>query len=117
MLRKDSIIMKELNFTDISRRLKEIRLSKGLTQEYVANIADVNTSHISNIENNRVKVSLSTLVQMCNALGVTVDYILANDYDDTSSALDQEILKELKNCTPAKKEQILKIIHILNETD
>ena len=47
MLRKDSIIMKELNFTDISRRLKEIRLSKGLTQEYVANIADVNTSHIS----------------------------------------------------------------------
>ena len=92
-------------------------LSKGLTQEYVANIADVNTSHISNIENNRVKVSLSTLVQMCNALGVTVDYILANDYDDTSSVLDQEILKELKNCTPAKKEQILKIIHILNETD
>lgn len=117
MLRKDSIIMKELNFTDISRRLKEIRLSKGLTQEYVANIADVNTSHISNIENNRVKVSLSTLVQMCNALEVTVDYILANDYDDTSSVLDQEILKELKNCTPAKKEQILKIIHILNETD
>ena len=58
MLRKDSIIMKELNFTDISHRLKEIRLSKGLTQEYVANIADVNTSHISNIENNRVKVSL-----------------------------------------------------------
>jgi len=54
---------------------------------------------------------------MCNALGVTVDYILANDYDDTSSALDQEILKELKNCTPEKKEQILKIIHILNETD
>ena len=76
MLRKDSIIMKELNFTDISRRLKEIRLSKGLTQEYVANIADVNTSHISNIENNRVKVSLSTLVQMCNALGVTVDIFL-----------------------------------------
>ena len=54
---------------------------------------------------------------MCNALDVTVDYILANDYDDTSSVLDQEILKELKNCTPAKKEQILKIIHILNETD
>ena len=117
MLRKDSIIMKELNFTDISRRLKEIRLSKGLTQEYVANIADVNTSHISNIENNRVKVSLSTLVQMCNALCVTLDYILSNYYDDTSSVLDQEILKELKNCTPAKKEQILKIIHILNETD
>ena len=46
MLRKDSIIMKELNFTDISRRLKEIRLSKGLTQEYVANIAEIGRAHV-----------------------------------------------------------------------
>ena len=47
MLRKDSIIMKELNFTDISRRLKEIRLSKGLTQEYVANIAERNPEAVA----------------------------------------------------------------------
>ena len=40
--------MKEINFTRIGTKIREIRLSKGLTQEYVANIADVNTSHISN---------------------------------------------------------------------
>ena len=70
--------MKEINFTRIGAKIREIRLSKGLTQEYVANVADVNTSHISNIENNRVKVSLSTLVQICNAMNTTVDYILSN---------------------------------------
>ena len=69
--------MDTLNFEQIGEKLKKIRLSKNLTQEYIANAADVNTSHISNIENNRVKVSLSVLVQICNALDTTVDYILS----------------------------------------
>lgn len=105
--------MKELNFEQISKRLKEIRIAKGITQEYIAHVADVNTSHISNIENNRVKVSLSTLVQICNALNITVDYALADQYHDASSVIDKEILKELQDCNTNTKEHILKIIQIL----
>lgn len=105
--------MKPLNFSQIGKRLKEIRISKGLTQEYVANMADVNTSHISNIENNRTKISLTTLVQICNALGVTIDYVLRDEYSDTSSVLEQSILKELQNCDDDMKERILQIIRIL----
>ena len=56
--------MENLNFEQIEDKIRKIQLSKSLTQEY-----------ISNIENNRVKVSLSTLVQMCNALDTTVDYV------------------------------------------
>ena len=76
--------MKELDFPRIAKKLKEIRISKNMTQEYVASVADVNVSHISNIENNRVKVSLSTLVQMCNALDVTLDFILSDEYNEIS---------------------------------
>jgi transcriptional regulator with XRE-family HTH domain len=72
----------------------------------------VNVSHISNIENNRVKVSLTALVAICNALHVTVDYILDSEYI-ASSALDQEILKELDGTSNERKEQILQIIKIL----
>ena len=105
--------MKDLDFEIIGKKIKEIRLDKKLTQEYVAETADVNTSHISNIENNRVKVSLSTLVQICNALDVTVDYILSDEYTHPDSALEQEVLKELRLCSPENKEKILKIIKIL----
>ncbi len=42
--------MANLNFERIGEKLRIIRLSKNLTQEYIANVADVNTSHISNIE-------------------------------------------------------------------
>lgn len=105
--------MDNLNFERIGKKLKTIRLSKNLTQEYIANAADVNTSHISNIENNRVKVSLSTLVQICNALNVTVDYILSEEYKEPSTAIEQEILHELKLCSDDTKEQVLKIVKAL----
>ena len=105
--------MKEINFEVISKKLKETRISKGLTQEYIANMADVNTSHISNIENNRVKISLPTLVHVCNTLNVTVDYILADEYNDPSSVLEQEILHELHSCTLETQKQILKIVKAL----
>lgn len=105
--------MKEIDFREIGRKLKETRTSKGLTQEYIANMADVNTSHISNIENNRVKVSLPTLIHICNALNVTVDYILSEEYTDTASVLDEEILRHLRSCPVKTKKQIIQIIQIL----
>lgn len=105
--------MQELDFEIIGKRLREIRLSKGFTQEYVANKVDVNTSHISNIENNRVKVSLSALVNICNALETTVDYVLNNQYTDSDSVLNQNILNELQKCDEDMKVRILKIIQVL----
>ena len=105
--------MKELDFAKIGKKIKEVRISRRLTQEYVANATDVNTSHISNIENNRVKVSLSTLVQICNALDTTVDYILADEYNQPSTVIEHEIFKEVQSCTPETQEQILKIIKAL----
>ena len=110
---KGSDSMKELNFEKIGKKIKETRISRHLTQEYVANATDVNTSHISNIENNRVKVSLSTLVQICNALDTTVDYILADEYNQPSTVIEHEILKEVQQCsleTQKKKKKIIKAI-------
>ena len=107
--------MKDLNFEYIAKRIRDTRISKGITQEYVANYADVNVSHISNIENNRVKISLTTLVNVCNALEVTVDYILNAEYVNASTPLEQSILVALQKCDNPTKERILKIINILQE--
>ena len=105
--------MKNINFELIGKKLKELRISKNLTQEYIANMADVNVSHISNIENNRVKISLPTLVHVCNALGTTVDYILADEYITPSNVIEQEILKELHSCSSETQRQILKNVRAL----
>ena len=100
--------MKDIDFELIAKKLKEIRLSKGLTQEYVASAADVNTTHICNIENNRVKISLSTLIHVCNALDVTLDYVLSSEYANSTDS--HEIIKELRTFSSEDKNRILRII-------
>ena len=74
---------------------------------------DCNTSHISNIENNHTKVSLNVLLSIANALNTSIDYLLTEQYENTSFALDNEIQRMLKTCDNEKKEKILKIIQIL----
>lgn len=105
--------MKELDFALIGQRIREIRISKQLTQEYLANKTDVNVSHISNIETNKVKVSLTLLVGLCNAMDVTVDYVLENEYHNPDSVTEKELLNTVKNLDNSKKEQLLRIAKAL----
>ena len=97
----------------IGQRIKEVRSSKKLTQEYLAEKTGVNVSHISNIETNKVKVSLTLLVGICNALDVTLDYLLANEYHTPASATERELLNTIKNMDNAKLETLLKIAKVL----
>ena len=105
--------MKELDFDLIGQRIKEVRMDKHLTQEYLANITGVNTSHISNIETSKVKVSLTLLVQICNALGVTVDYLLENEYHNPTSVIEKELLNTIKDMKKEKQETLLRIAKVL----
>ena len=105
--------MKELDFAFIGQRIKEIRTEKHLTQEYLANVTGVNISHISNIETNKVKISLTLLVNICNALNVTLDYLLENEYHTATSVTEKELFNTIKNMDSVKLETLLRIAKVL----
>ena len=105
--------MKELDFAFIGKRIREIRVSKHLTQEYLAEQTGVNVSHISNIEHNKVKVSLTLLVGICNVLDVSVDYLLANEYNDSSSAIALELCSRIRTLPQEKQEMLLRIAGVI----
>lgn len=105
--------MEELDFNFIGQRIREVRNDKHLTQEYVANATGVNVSHISNIETNKVKVSLTLLVQICNALDVTIDYLLENEYHNPTSVVEKELLNTIKGMKKEKQETLLRIAKVL----
>ena len=89
MKQKDEVAkMKEINYKAISNKIRRKRVSMGLTQEYLATAADVNVSHISNIENCHSKVSLNTLVYICKAMITTLDYVVSEEYSSTSGKWD-----------------------------
>ena len=101
--------MKDLNFPAIGEKLRDIRKSKGLTQEYVADAVDVNVSHISNIERGIAKVSLTLLVQLCDFLDTSVDYVLQNEYSHPTNAVVSEIVKISSSMPKEKQETLLRI--------
>ena len=105
--------MKDIDFAFIGRRIRELRTAKHMTQEYLADSVGVNVSHISNIERNKVSVSLSLLVNICNSLDVTLDYLLENEYRHSGSVLEAEILNLLKDMPKEKQETLLKIAKVL----
>lgn len=105
--------MKELNFALIGQRIKEVRSEKNLTQEYLANVTGVNVSHVSNIETNKVKISLTLLVNICNALGITLDYLLENEYSNPTSVIEKELLNTIKDMEKDKQETLLRIAKVL----
>lgn len=105
--------MQDIDFAYIGKRIKEERIKKRLTQEYLADFANVNVSHISNIENNKVKISLTLLIKICNALGVSIDYLLQNEYSTPTSGIETELMRVLRDMPIDKQETLLRIAKTL----
>ncbi len=106
-------MQQELDYAKLGMKIKELRQHKGLTQDALAEMVSCNTSHISNIENNHTKVSLNVLLAIANCLDTSIDYLLSNQYENASLALDNEIARAVANCDIEMKERILRIIKVL----
>ncbi len=110
--------MTDLDFKEIGLKIKERRQAVGITQEHIANILDVNPSHISNIECGRANPSLTALVKIANILQCSVDYFISGEYTfknngETTKTLDDKIMEKLKYCDSDKKAKVLKMIDLL----
>lgn len=106
-------MQQEINYEQLGLKIKKIRQENGLTQDKLAEMVSCNTSHISNIENNHTKVSLNVLLAIANVLNTSIDYLLSEQYENLSLALDNEIMREISNLDIAAKKQILRIIKVL----
>ncbi len=106
-------MQQEIDYAKLGKKIKEMRLKAGLTQDNLAEMVSCNTSHISNVENNHTKVSLNVLLAIANALDTSIDYLLSEQYENSALALDNEIMRALTDCDNEKKEKVLKIIEIL----
>lgn len=64
-----TFVKKEISL-DVGKRLREIRLRTGMSQKELADKVGLTPSFISQIENNQIVPSLTSFIQVCDALGV-----------------------------------------------
>ncbi len=106
-------MIQEIDYRRLGARIKQLRQSRGFTQESLAEAVGCNTTHISNIENDHTKVSLNVLLAIANALDTSIDLLLSDQYGNSAAALDNAVINAISALDDDKKEKILKIIEIL----
>lgn len=65
-------------FTDIGSVIKDFRIRLGISQKELADKVDFTASFISQLENNQISPSLSSFLQICDALKINPSQILEN---------------------------------------
>lgn len=92
----------------ILQRMRDLRDSKGISQNEIANALDVTPAYISNVENGKTKLNLRLLHYYATTMGVSVDYILGLEKD--IDPIDYEIIEALKRVSAKGKKGLLQFI-------
>lgn len=91
----------------LGKRIKEIRNKRGLTQEKLAELVEINTPNISYIENGKFYPSYETFVGLVNALEIEPCELFAFD---TMVKTPQELKNEMIAAFD-KDEKLLRLVY------
>ena len=75
----------------IGERIKQERLNKGLTQEVLAEKANISASFLGQIERGERKLSLETLIHIAEVLNASLDYLVKDYTPSENPELDEWI--------------------------
>jgi len=95
----------------LGRRVKELRKLRGLSQEDLSEMVDIDPKHLSRIEVGRSFPSLDTLERLANALKVELKDFFEFAHEARSSKELREILSGmLKEADEEKLRLLVKIV-------
>ena len=102
-----------LDYSIIGERLKKARISKGLTQEQLAEKLDVSVAFLSRAERGNVKINLPRITQICNILDISISTIITGTAFNSKDYLTEDFSNLLKNCPPEKFKLIYDIAKVI----
>ena len=96
-------------------RLKEIRKSKGLTQEKISEITGIELSNYSKIETGKVGPSLSSIKKIIELADIEPNELFNHSHLDSEENLDAKIKAIYNSFNLRQKRQLYKIMRSLEE--
>ena len=98
-----------INYSLIGNRIKAARKAKGLSQSELSELIDRSVGYMSYIETGSKKPSLETLIQIANALDVTIDELLSDNISAASPVSNTQLNHLLSDCSAYEKSSVKSI--------
>ena len=106
----------ELDYRAIGKRIKIARIKADLTQERLAEAVEISPTHLSNIETGTTRVSLTAIVNLSNALSVTVDDLLCDSVIQAKPQFEKDIAALLEDCDEYEIRMVRDMAQALKDT-
>lgn len=102
------------NFS-LGNRLRELRQDRALSQEQVANIAEITAAYLGLVERGTKNITVHTLEKVCTALNVTLSefFSTVKEHDKTIDEISNQILHQLNGKSESEKQAVLKMIKLV----
>lgn len=100
----------------IGKRIQKARKQKKLTQIEFAEILNISTSHLSDIETGRTNFGIDILMNITEVLQVSADYLLRTDIPEVKAIHSREIEEILKGCSASEREMLIKMMADVKNT-
>ena len=105
---------------EIGARIKELRIAKGLTQEELADRAELSKGFISQLERDLTSPSIATLEDILLCLGVSVSDFFTGEkeepvvfsYDDYFEKVDPELKNTIEWIVPSAQKNMMEPIRL-----
>ena len=106
--------MKNIDYTAMGGRIRNARLDAGLSQSELAERCNLSVSFLWHIERGSRKMSLETLVTVCEVLNLSTDYLLQDELPG-SDAVIGNIIASVKKQGSYQYDRYVTIIKALAE--
>lgn len=102
----------------IGLRIKELRLKRGMTQEQLAEKADISTNFLACIEIGKRKGSFETYSNIVNILNSSLDYITQDNIKSAKvNMLKKEMNEIFESCGEKNRELILELVKAVAKSE
>ena len=102
-----------MDYIAIGQRIRNIRKSRMLSQEQLAEKIDISVTHMSHIETGNTKLSLPVLVALASVLDVSIDELVYDKKKNSNTDLINELVKLISDCDYEKLMVINDVLRVL----
>lgn len=102
-----------MNFESVGRNIRKYRKEKNMSQEKLAELSYLSPTYVGMVERADKTPSLTTLVNIANALDVTADMLLCDVLNRHNEIRSSVLIERINGLSEKERERVYAVIEVL----